>query len=223
MNAQQTRSWLIVALAAAASAASYLLLIGPNLSAAAEFRATGDQAAVSTRSLAGTIATLGAKEDNLPAAETEYRTLASRFPAEFDAPSWVKTLQAAASESGVTLTGLSPAVPALDDADSPADVPPPPAGAVAPTAGRTVLATAKVTLSATGPAGAVRDFVAAVAELDTPVLMETVTYVSEDGRTSLTVAGTLVLLAPMDDPAAAPGTQPRTATPAPLAPSTPTS
>jgi Tfp pilus assembly protein PilO len=89
-------------------AASWFLLIGPRRERAAELRTETVSAQQQNDALRQQIATLKAQLGDLPQRRAELASIKRQLPAKADVPRLVRDLRSLATNSGATLTTLSP-------------------------------------------------------------------------------------------------------------------
>lgn len=226
MTKKQTQIVVVgLVLALTMGGLAYFFGVKPQLANAATYEAERENSEAITATLNARLVDLEAKQAEIGTAQAEYDALARSFPEDFEVSQWIGTVTAAANRSGVTLTELSPTVPALgtgeisETGQEAAVAPPPPSdvagsaeaaeGAVpvdpnaVPAAPVGDVAYSTVNINATGSTGALRAFVAALASLDRPLLVDTMALAdSAEGEPSLTIVGRTFLLRSLAAPTA---------------------
>lgn len=211
MTKKQTQIIAIGALMAVALvAAAFFLGIKPQLARAAAANTERDAALAEQSSLEVVLADLQAKQAGLGTAQKAYKSLAAQFPEEFGISSWLNMVTAAANDAGVALVDIQPGlptvgtgttadaavVPVVPVAPAPADgqTPIDPAtGAPVAAAPVSEVAYSQVTMSAEGSTAEIRRFVALLATMERPLLIDSLSYTGQ-GNSVVSITGKTFLL-----------------------------
>jgi Tfp pilus assembly protein PilO len=111
--------------------AGWFLLVTPKRSHAADLQAQATSAKAANLSTAGQIKALQAQQQKLPAAESQLSQFKVQIPANPQLPAFIRSLESAATASGVYLTSISPANPTAMTSAAAAPAPAPTASASA--------------------------------------------------------------------------------------------
>ncbi|GAA4967448.1 type 4a pilus biogenesis protein PilO [Kineococcus glutinatus] len=123
MNVTRNQAWIAGTgvLAVLVLAATYLLLVAPQRAEAADLATERAAVAASNAALESRTAELKAQFATLDVRRAELAAIRETLPAEADVPALLRQLETTASDTGVTLTGITPsAIEAYTGA--PADV-----------------------------------------------------------------------------------------------------
>jgi len=155
------------------------------------------------------------KADAIESAKDDAAKLYAQFPTTSDQASWIKMINEAAADAGVTADAISPSVPsvgvAADAAVDPAAAPAAaegeslspegvPADASAAEAPAANLATIDVTLSVSGSDAGIREFVEKVEDLQQPLLVGEFAITASAETLTANITGRTFLMRAVPEP-----------------------
>lgn len=156
--------------------------------------------------LQGSVDVVATKIKSLPALEGKVDEFNRSFPSGPLQKDLLSAILSAGTETGVTVTGINPAVPAAAAAAVDPKTGAAPAGPVAPVAGAAVvpagpLAEVTLTINASGDSASLLAFMQRIESMKRPFTATEVTMTKGDGPSVLTLTGKSFLVSPLVKPA----------------------
>jgi Tfp pilus assembly protein PilO len=194
---------------------AYLVFFVPKIAEAQSIQKQATDQRIFNDDQARKVSAVLAKAGNLPDLLKEGEVFHSSFPQGTSQQDLLNSVMAAGAESGVTVSGLTTALPASMEAAAPAPAPAAasaakvdaapapaqPAAAPATGASDSPMASVALTINAEGEPGQLKAFVAKLESLRRPMKIESFSLNDEAGKSTLHVTAESYLTAPLQTPA----------------------